>query len=35
MLATMPQLMSESMQIGQQVVMPRVTAVMQKLQQPK
>lgn len=35
MLATMPQLMSESMQVGQQVVMPRVAAIMQKLEQPK
>jgi hypothetical protein len=35
MLATMPQLMSESMQAGQQVVMPRVAAIMQKLEQPK
>ena len=34
-LATMPQLMSESMQAGQQVVMPRVAAIMQKLEQPK
>jgi hypothetical protein len=32
MLITMPQLMSESMQAGQQVVMPRVAAIMQKLQ---
>jgi hypothetical protein len=35
MLATMPQLMAESMQAGQQVVMPRVVAIMQKLEQPK
>jgi hypothetical protein len=31
MLASMPQLMGESMQIGQQVVMPRVSAALQKL----
>jgi hypothetical protein len=31
MLATMPQLMGESMQIGQQVVMPRVSAALQKM----
>jgi hypothetical protein len=31
----MPQLMSESMQAGQQVVMPRVAAIMRKLEQPK
>ncbi|MCS0580891.1 DUF2059 domain-containing protein [Massilia pinisoli] len=35
MLATMPQLMAESMQAGQQVVMPRVAAIMHKLEQPK
>jgi len=35
MLATMPQLMAESMQVGQQVVIPRVAAIMQKLEQPK
>jgi hypothetical protein len=32
MLTLMPQLMSESMQIGQRVVMPRVQALAQKLQ---
>jgi hypothetical protein len=32
MLATMPQLMSQGMQIGQQVVMRRVGPLMQKLQ---
>lgn len=32
MLATMPQLTAESMQMSQRVVMPRIAAVMQKLQ---
>lgn len=31
MLATMPQIMNESMQLGQRVVMPRVAAIMQKM----
>jgi uncharacterized protein len=31
MLASMPQLMNESMQIGQRVVMPRVAGLMEKL----
>jgi hypothetical protein len=35
MLATMPQLMGESMQLGQQIVRPRVAAVLQKMQQKK
>lgn len=32
LLATMPQVMNESMQMGQRVVMPRVAAVMKKMQ---
>lgn len=32
MLASMPQLMNESMQMGQKIVMPRIQAVMQKAQ---
>lgn len=32
MLASMPQLMTESMQMGQRIVMPRIQAVMQKAQ---
>lgn len=32
MLATMPQLTGESMQIGQRVVMPRIAAIMKKMQ---
>jgi len=35
MLAATPQLITESMQAGQQVVMPRVAAIMQKLKKPK
>lgn len=35
MLTTMPQLMSESMQMGQRVIMPHVVAVMQKMQPKK
>lgn len=32
MLATMPQVMGESMQMGQNIVMPRIAAIMQKVQ---
>ena len=32
MLATMPQVMGESMQMGQTIVMPRIAAIMQKVQ---
>ena len=35
MLSTMPQIMSESMQIGQKVMMPRVSAAVNKLTQGK
>jgi len=32
MLTSMPQLMNESMQSGQRIVMPRIARIMQKLQ---
>jgi hypothetical protein len=35
MLALTPQIMSESMQISQKIVMPRVSAAIQKLTQGK